>query len=107
MENVETTSSERNLQPREKKGSQFGQLLDELGYLRYKVEQLQSQLEDPKPRLLDVEQVAARLNLSERSVRSLISDGTIPSTKIKRRRLIPRKGLERFIERQLSESGLG
>jgi excisionase family DNA binding protein len=107
MGNVETTPSERNPHNRGSHSSQFEQLLNEIGHLRYKVEQLQDQLNGPEPRLLDVDQVANRLNLSERSVRSLISDGTIPSTKIRRRRLVLREALERFIERQLEDSGRG
>ena len=107
MENVETTPSERNCQHRGNQSSNLEQLLAAIGRLRYQVEQLQDQLDGSEPRLLDVDQVANRLNLSERSVRSLISDGTIPSTKIRRRRLVPREALESFIKRQLEDSGRG
>ncbi|WP_431768770.1 helix-turn-helix domain-containing protein [Salinibacter sp.] len=107
MENVETTPSERNCQHRGNHDSDLEQLLAAIGRLRYQVEQLQDQLDGPEPRLLDIDQVANRLNLSERSVRSLISDGTILSTKIRRRRLVPHEALERFIEHQLEDSGRG
>jgi excisionase family DNA binding protein len=72
-------------------------LLAHVRALREEVRRLRDEQSDDL-RLLDVDQVSQRLNLSERSIRSYLSDGTIRSLKVGRRRLIPRSALEEFVE---------
>jgi excisionase family DNA binding protein len=82
-------------------------LRNELRALRAEVAALRHELTEPEPAFLSVEDAASRLGLSERTVRSFISDGTITSTKIKRRRLIPRSALNQFIEARIDADGEG
>lgn len=78
-------------------------LLAHIRALRNQVECLRDELDEPEADLLSVEETAARLNLSERTVRSFVSDGTLPSAKIGRRRLIPREAVDEFIRSRIDE----
>lgn len=73
----------------------------EIRQLRKQVERLleQTRSEDPD-RLLTVEEAAEILNISERTVATLIADGQIPSVKIRRCRRIPRKALLAYVRRK-------
>lgn len=76
-------------------------LLANLRALRAEVARLRNEQADDGPRLIDVETAANRLSVSERTLRSYLSDGTILSVKIGRRRLIRAKDLEKFVEDHL------
>lgn len=59
-------------------------------------------LERPRPerrRLLSVEEAATQINVSERTLRSLISGGEILSVKVGRRRLLPVDSVDAFVRR--------
>ena len=73
-------------------------LLAHVRALRNEVERLRDELDEPEADLLSVEETASRLNVSERTVRSFVSDETIFSVKIGRRRLIPRDAVDEFIQ---------
>lgn len=53
------------------------------------------------PLLFDVKQTASLLNVSERSVWSLISNRELGSIQIGSRRLVPSQMIERFIETRM------
>ena len=53
------------------------------------------------PLLFDVKQTATLLNVSERSVWSLISNRELGSIQIGSRRLVPSQMIERFIETRM------
>lgn len=74
----------------------------EVAALRDEIRRLRTEVASPGPKLLEIDQVAERLALSERSVRSLVSTGELASVKVRRRRLVRRKDLERFVEEHLS-----
>jgi len=97
--------SERSLSGVEEEGT-VDRLLAHVRALRNEVERLRDELNDPDAELLSVEEAAARLNVSERTVRSFVSDGTIPSAKIRRRRLIPREAVDEFIRSCTEEDTL-
>jgi excisionase family DNA binding protein len=80
--------------------SRLNDLHREVRQLRAEVQKLTA--EPDAPDLLTVEEATARLRLSERTVRSLISSGELPSVKIKRRRLVPAEALEAFIHSHLN-----
>ena len=82
-------------------------LLAHVRALRDEVRRLRDELDEPDADLLSVEDAAACLNISERSVRSFLSDGTIPSVKIGRRRLVPRSELDQFIQTRFEGSEEG
>jgi excisionase family DNA binding protein len=80
------------------KGGTLDRLLAHVCALRDEVERLRNELDEPGPKLLSIEDAAACLSLSERTIRSFVSDGTIRSLKVGRRRLIPRSALAEFVE---------
>ena len=82
-------------------------LLAHVRALRNEVKRLRDELDEPEADLLSVEETATRLNVSERTVRSFVSDDTLRSTKIGRRRLIPRSALDEFIQSRLDADGEG
>lgn len=88
--------SERSLSGVEEEGT-VDRLLAHVRALRNEVECLRDELDEPDAELLSVGETATSLNVSERTVRSFVSDGTIPSVKIGRRRLIPREAVDEFI----------
>ena len=51
-----------------------------------------------------IDDVAEMLSLGRTTVVALVSNGDIPSIKIGGRRLIPRRDLDEFVERQRSAS---
>ena len=51
----------------------------------------------------DVNTTAALLNVSRRTIYSLMSSGELASIKIRGKRVIPRRSRENFIERRLKE----
>ena len=81
-------------------------LLAHVRALRNEVERLRDELDEPEADLLSVEETATRLNVSERTIRSFVSDETLRSTKIGRRRLIPRDAVDEFIRSRV-EAGEG
>lgn len=54
-------------------------------------------------RLDDLDEAADLLNVSRRTVETLVHAGELPSVKIRRRRLIPHKALQVFIRRKAEE----
>jgi len=77
-------------------------LHEEIARLNREVRRLREAVEDPDaPKLLSVEETAGYLNLSERSIRSLIAGGELRSLKVKRRRLVPVSALEDFVQKRL------
>jgi excisionase family DNA binding protein len=52
----------------------------------------------PDPVLVSVDEAAARLGISRRTVYVLIADGSIRSVSVGRRRLVPAKELERLAQ---------
>ncbi len=53
--------------------------------------------------LLSIKDVELETNLGHTKVCQLIADGHIQSIKVGRRRLIPKKSLEEFVERELEK----
>jgi excisionase family DNA binding protein len=77
-------------------------LLKEIARLQREIQALRKEINDPDaPKLLSVEEVSEYLNLSERSVRSLIAGDELQSIKVKRRRLVPVSALEDFVQKRL------
>ena len=94
--------SERSLSGVEEAGT-VDRLLAHVRALRNEVKRLRDELDEPDAELLSVDDAAALLNISERTVRSFVSDGTISSVKIGRRRLIPRADVDEFIRSYTEE----
>ena len=55
----------------------------------------------PQTLLLDMRQTAKALSLSERTIGSLIKEGSIPSLKIRGRRLFSVESLRRWIDKRM------
>lgn len=60
-------------------------------------------MDDPRPLAVRPGEAARLLGLSERTIRSLVASGEIPSRKVGAARLIPYADLERWL--QQSEHG--
>lgn len=71
---------------------------EEVEALRDEVRTLRNE-RDPE-RLLDLDEAAALLGISRRSVDTLVAAGELSSLKIGRRRLVPRRALSAFIRRR-------
>lgn len=56
-------------------------------------------------RLDDLDEAADLLNVSRRTVETLIHSGELPSVKIRRRRLIPHRALKAYIRRKAEAEG--
>lgn len=67
-----------------------------------KIQQVLLQQRDPD-RLNDLDEAADLLNVSRRTVETMVHAGELPSVKIRRRRLIPHRALQAYI-RQKAES---
>lgn len=57
----------------------------------------------PEPDMLTVQQVADRLQVSERTIQTLIHSGEIPSVKIRRCRRIPAAAFDAYVRRKAEE----
>jgi excisionase family DNA binding protein len=58
----------------------------------------------PVSELLTLDEVAERLRVGKRTVERMVANGEISSIKVRRRRLVPIAGLERFL-RQAAKRG--
>lgn len=76
-------------------------LRNEVAALREEVSALRRELSEPDPELIDVSTAAECLSVSERTLRSYLSDETIRSVKVGRRRLVPPSALRSFVEARL------
>lgn len=77
------------------------EIASQLESLRKEVENLRAEIGPTEgDRLLTKEQVAKILNVSKRTVATLIADDQIPSIKVRRCRRVPREGLESYIRRK-------
>lgn len=56
----------------------------------------------PAPTYFTVEELASELRVSRDLVYDLIADGTIPSTKLGKRRIIPRRVLDALVDKAMS-----
>jgi len=76
-----------------------------IAHLRREISELRETVATPDvTEFLTVEKVAELLELSERSVRSYVSSGELPSVQFGRARRIPVDGLRDFIQEQLEAS---
>lgn len=64
-----------------------------------------AQSEHTERLLYDIPQSAEKLNLSQRTVATLIASGALQSIKVGRRRLIPRQALDNYIHGMLAGNG--
>lgn len=83
------------------------ELRTEIRELREEVKEVKKELQTTthERSLLDTNEVAEVLGISDRKVRSLISGGELPSLLIGRRRKVRREDVEEFIQKCSEESG--
>lgn len=94
-------SSNRHVPTQDPPGSDAW-LAEQLKAIRRRIEEVREEVgrlrtERDPDRLLDLGEAADLLNVSRRTVETLIHSGELPSVKIRRRRLIPHRALQAYI----------